>query len=407
MCLGSGCIVAFEDTIFDKCSLVVLEGAQARLTRPQFQDMGASTAGLSICADGSGTEVIVQGGSITGGTQGVLLQAGGSLQASDFTIAGVEGVGIEAKDKGSNLDLTNCKLSAFAPENKELHILQCAMHVYGSAIAHLSTVHISGMRFGLDVCTLASAQLADCSVTGTESMCVRFQKGGTGNLKNCTLEGSKSDGLYVDGEGSRAVVCNCQFIQNECGAVAVNAGVLTADGCASSGNKNEGYIASAKGVVELTSCTSDGDGGDDWGGCAARTEGKLTGHKVTVTASAADGFRVEGEGEVVLRECSATKCKENGIYASMKGSRLDAEGCTVERNGECGVCAESNSVVEVRNCRSVGNTNQGYCATGGAQMTVTSSSSNGDEAGCSTDDGGALNMEAVTVNGISQSGKLP
>ena len=89
MCLGSGSAVTFEDVVFEKCSLVVVDGAHSTLTRSQFREMAASTAGLSVCADGHGTKVAVNGGTISGGTQGMLVQAGASLQASEFNIIGI------------------------------------------------------------------------------------------------------------------------------------------------------------------------------------------------------------------------------------------------------------------------------------------------------------------------------
>lgn len=39
MCLGPDCHISFDDAVFEGCSLLVLGGAQATLTRPMFRDM--------------------------------------------------------------------------------------------------------------------------------------------------------------------------------------------------------------------------------------------------------------------------------------------------------------------------------------------------------------------------------
>lgn len=95
VCMGMGCNVTFEDSVFEGCTLVVLNGAHAAVERPLFIDMHESTSRLSICASGSASQVVVQGGTITGGLQGVAVMGGARLHATDMIIRNVEVAGMQ------------------------------------------------------------------------------------------------------------------------------------------------------------------------------------------------------------------------------------------------------------------------------------------------------------------------
>ena len=84
------------------------------------------------------------------------------------------------------------------------------------------------------------------------------------------------------------------------------------------------------------------------------------------------------------------------------------EGCTLGSNGRCGVLASVDAEVTMEGCHSSQHsTAAGYRATRRAEMKVSGSVSDGDQQGCSVDDGGQLTMEDATVNGTLQSGQLP
>lgn len=74
MCHGERCTPAFIDVKFERCTLVVLAGAQATLERPSFTGMHACKTGLSIYVEGPKTQALVHGGSITGGLQVATVQ---------------------------------------------------------------------------------------------------------------------------------------------------------------------------------------------------------------------------------------------------------------------------------------------------------------------------------------------
>ena len=80
VCSGAGCQATFEDTVFDRCSLVVLSAARATLSKVAFKNMKASPSGLGMIVHGLSSRVAVQGGTVAGGTQGVVVQAGGDLE---------------------------------------------------------------------------------------------------------------------------------------------------------------------------------------------------------------------------------------------------------------------------------------------------------------------------------------
>ena len=95
VCVESTCRATFHDSVFDRCSLIVMGGAQATLHIPRFMNMDRSEARLSVVAYGSGSHVHLHGGEIHGGVQGVAVQAAARLEASDLTVTGLQFVGLE------------------------------------------------------------------------------------------------------------------------------------------------------------------------------------------------------------------------------------------------------------------------------------------------------------------------
>lgn len=113
---------------------------------------------------GAGTEV--HGGSITGGTKGVSVQAGASLDATDLTVTDVRVSGVEVKNEGSYLKLAMCKLHNFRPITNG-NMGSVGVHVRASSRTELCSLSIScsDINNGVEVCTSASATPEDCSVS--------------------------------------------------------------------------------------------------------------------------------------------------------------------------------------------------------------------------------------------------
>lgn len=381
--MGSRCCPILHDCTFRSCSLIVLAGARATLATPQFQDMDACTNSLSVCADGAGSCVFIRGGSIIGGVQGVAVQAGARLEASDFTITRVGMIGLEVKDEKSSVALTGCSISAIEMDQV---IEECrGVRVQSSSSAHLSDVSISEFSEGVGVHGHASATLVDCKLTGCDHSCVNVCGGSTGRLDRCTISDGRCFGIEASGAGSQVHATHCHIFDNGgSGLSAYRHGSINAVSCTSRRNgleyecSNAGYEASKQGVVQLSECTSDGD----YNGCLV-DGGNLVAHKVNVTRSETDGF-VVGGGHAELIECSSKGCRGSGMFVHGDQSQLDVEG----------FCSSGNE--------------EGYMACDGAQLTVSRSSSVGDGGGgYGVRKGGKLTMVEVTVDGVCKSCEVP
>ena len=168
----------------------------------------------------------------------------------------------------------------------------------------------------------------------------------------------------------------CKFLRNAMrGAVAINGGTLFARACVSSGNRGEGFTAIDQGsVVELEGCSSTGN----YIGCEACFGGKMRALNVDISETRNQGVGVHNRGEIVMRECTASRCQQSGVRVQDVGSTLEAHACEFMRNGQCGAFVSRGSVVTVRGCRSAENGECGYFAELEAQMTVSASTSERD-----------------------------
>lgn len=305
-------------------------------------------------------------------------------------------------DEAASIKLARCKLHKFNPWRTPVRGVQ----VHSSCTADLSSLSISCPKLlvGVEVRTCASATLIDCTVSHSRQACVAIGQQGAGRVECCTMSESENWGLHVHDLGSRADATHCHVLRNDRGGMHVNnGGCITADTCTSSDNVCAGFRAEGDAsVIEITSCTSQPDGS----GCTVRDGVKLTARKMVVSESRGGGFfLLDLEEESVLRECTTTKCEDNGVYAA-RCHTVDAKGCTFQDNGGCGVRATRGAVV-MRGCRSSQNKGEGYKAVHEAKMKVINSLSDGDKQGCGISHGGELTMEAMIEYGVCQSGTLP
>lgn len=312
---------------------------------------------------------------------------------------------MEVSGEGSSATLSACTLHAFDFQHEDVWAVR-GVYVHNHATANLDSVSMSGMRDGIVVTTHASAALTDCTVNNTVGTCMVFCNHGSGRLEGCELCDSQgSHGLYVGSAGSRVSAVRCKFLRNALrGAVAISGGALIADGCVSSGNRGEGFTAMDEGsVMELNGCQSSGN----YIGCEACFGGRMKAHKVEISETQNQGVGVHNRGEVLLKDCSATRCLQSGVRVKDVGSLLEAESCEFIQNGQCGAFVSRGSVVSLRGCRSSDNGESGYFAELEGQMTVSRSTSDGNKDGCGVQSGGLLRMDAVVVNGVVRTGILP
>lgn len=81
VCVGGTC--TFNNVSFKQCGLVVISGAHTVLQEPVLVREGKDS--ISVFVHGAGTNTSVNGGSMTGGMQGVSVQAGAQLEATDLS----------------------------------------------------------------------------------------------------------------------------------------------------------------------------------------------------------------------------------------------------------------------------------------------------------------------------------
>lgn len=186
----------YGDAKFDRCSLLLLAGAQATLSKAAFSSVGASQSGLSMLVHGACSKLSVRGTTVAGGTQGVAVQAGGHLDATAVTITGVDADRAELQGGGSCLTRTRCKLhssSKFRADDEgdgEGVMLAVGVNVHTSSSAHLSSLSVSGPHvLGVHVASRAAATLDGCNVSESATACVGVRVRGSGRLISCTLSG--------------------------------------------------------------------------------------------------------------------------------------------------------------------------------------------------------------------------
>jgi hypothetical protein len=418
--MGESCQAQFSDCVFSKCTLLTLAGAQVAVKNAQFSDMAKSAALVSVYAHGTGSFLRLAKCSISGGIQGVSVQAGARLEASDLTVTAVEVTGVEVSDPGSRLTIARGKMHEFSSRYDARHTFTLmnrshvrmperqGVHVHSGGRIELFSVAVAGMLKGVCVHRGGLAMLADCTVTQTQQECVLVEGHNSSVcLKRCSLSESKtSRGASVCGAGSTMRATACRFVRNhKHGAAASQGGRLIANGCTSLGNAKVGFSSEDSGSdVELHACSSIGDA---YGVCVTNG-GRLRANMTHISQSQHGGFDVDS-AEAFLTQCSATKCCGPGMFVSGIGGRaeLHVEASTIEQNSGCGILAGRNALAIVQGCRSRGNQEEGYKARwNGASMTVVESSSEGDKEGCVVSDGGGLCMKHVEVDGVLKSGTL-
>lgn len=141
-------------------------------------------------------------------------------------------------------------------------------------------------------------------------------------------------------------------------------------------------------------------------GCSVSIGGKLTAHEVSISESTSNGCEGKFGADLVLSSCTVSMCAEHGLHTLNRDTQVEAEGCSLRENGDCGAHITGRATVVMRGC-SRSNNRGGYCAGYGAKVRVTNISSDGDGAGCQVLHGGSvLTMEQVRVDGASRSGTL-
>lgn len=254
--MGGQC--TFNKVSFKHCSLLILAATQATLQELVFKHAREYLSGISLCVQGAGTKVTLSGSSITGATEGVSVQAGVSVEATDLTITAIGVTGAEVKDEGTFLMLSRCKLHNFSPEAMEVAAVR-GVHVHTSSRSELFSLSITcpHRKAGDEVLTSASATLSESNVSHSRLECVAFTDGSSGQLQGCTISEAKDDGILVYGPGSSAHVSHCDVRDCVHGMRALVGGCLIAHMCKTFEKNTAGYSVEGEGsALEVTGCTS-------------------------------------------------------------------------------------------------------------------------------------------------------
>lgn len=338
VCHGGGCQVSFSNTSFINCTLVALEGAQVTLHQCESSHAAASFEGTAVYCHGTGTRVLVQGGSITGSAQGIAVHGGASLEASSMDVTAVAITGVEVKN--STVSLKNCSFKGFSLRCSKVTEVR-AVHVHSRSHAELTGVVINGMDFGIVAQGSATLCLLDCKVSGTARSCVVVKSRSNAVLRGCQLIKSGMHGLCVHGKDSTCEAKNCGLFQNlGCGVSVYDSGTLALEGCEANANGGVGgFVATSDAEIDLMQCLTRVNKGE--GGYVVRSGAAM---KMSECKSDADdwGFSVVG-GSLVADSCTVTNNSRAMVFVSQAGGKAVLFYCRLEKSGEFGVCVEANA----------------------------------------------------------------
>lgn len=233
ICYGLGCTVTMRKVNLDRCSLVVLAGAQVHMINCKTSLSDSNAEGISVLAHGRGTEVRFNGGILSNGIQGLSVQHGASVNANGLSIRSASVTAAEVMNEGSKLTMLLCNVDGPTTSSAG----KCgtrAVLVHSKAMAALEEVTIKStnskatgvsvtgprsasaraakLYSGVSVTTQSTAALTKVNISDTVGSCVLFDEGCIGELEECTLCSSQAgNGLEVCMKGTEvdARACRC------------------------------------------------------------------------------------------------------------------------------------------------------------------------------------------------------
>ena len=273
-----------------------------------------------------------------------------TLQSPKFTsmAASQAGLGIFAHGEGTSVHV----------QDGCIHSGMQAVTVQAGARFEATRLKVSGIdAAGFEVKDKASCiKLWYCTV---EDVSTRFRdmyaprgvlasSGGDASMHGCEMSGC-FNGAQCREDGSRLAAKGCTFKRSiTCGVLSTKHASAIVEACCSVDNGTLGFCA--------------------------QDDAKMTINGSTATGSASSGIAVMRGGSAVLTECSVTKSKMHGVYVGGVGSQLEADGCILEENTQCGALSDNEAEGIMRCCRSASNGADGYCVQAKAALTVKNSS---------------------------------
>ena len=177
-----------------------------------------------------------------------------------------------------------------------------------------------------------------------------------------------------------------------------------AEGCTLQKNVQSGVLAVDAAEVVVRGCHSTDNG---MRGFAAELKATLTASDCSASGCKGTGFLVFTGARAVLKKCPAATNGNYGVYAGGEGLRMEAEGCTLQKNVQSGVLALDAAEVVVRYFRSTDNGNNGLWAQTKATLTAIQGFVKGNQGtDCGNSTGGRLEMQRVEVDGVMTTSAL-
>jgi hypothetical protein len=432
---GAACTVALHNVRFNKCTLVILNGAKALVEQCGFSSNLSPSESCGVClyAHGAGTRVTVQSCKFTGGLECIAASDGAQLAAVDTHFTAVDVCAVDGAGPNTQISLVRCSVSdmgkAYANtertpnEEGKTYFLCTGVHVHNSCRGELVQLTVTSAEVGISVARGGVVQATECSLCECVACGANVSKASSAVLTKCTLQGSELfHGLHVDGQGTSAEAYECAFQENkQSGAGVYSSSKLKLVNCRSSGNGSAGYWAQSGGQLTMSDCKSEGD----TVGCGGIEPGSIViTERLHVSRSCQSGVVVDQYAKATIKDSVICDCdqaclmatagaevhvtasrmeragKGHGLEVTGEGSRGRAEGCVLRGNAEAGAAVFQGGCLELVACESEGNKVAGFWSQSGGALRISDCVSKQDEVGCGArGKGSTVSCSNITVNG--------
>lgn len=396
MATGTACLLQLKNVAFEKCSLVILNGANVQMEKSTFSSDSVveDSNGVCIYAQGAGTIATVNDCHLTGGLHCIVACDGAVLKATRMHCASAGLCGVSGSGVNSKIKLQKCEVSSMAEEfanvdrkpNEEgkTDFFCTGVLVNNACMAELDELTVTKVEIGISIDRKGVAHATNCSITECIACGVNVSKSSTASFRKCVMQGAQCfHGLHVDGEGSCVEAYNCKFESNkQSGAGAYGGSKLTLSRCHTSDNGASGYWAQGGGHVVLTDCTSY----EDTVGCGGIEKGSsVSAARLQVSNSYQSGVVVDQEARAIVTESVVIDCvqacamvsagaecviQESRLERAKSGHGMEVKGgnsvgrarkCVFRDNSEAGAAVFCRGLMELHSCESERNEVAGVC----------------------------------------------
>jgi hypothetical protein len=424
---GATTSVTLKHCQFLCCSTAILSGASAVLEGCQFE---GSIDSLAMLASSHGTQVALSSCTFTSWDEAVVVDGGAALEMyGGCQVTRICWAGVTGRGAGSRLSMTDVELldvgygsreaiwspAAVAASNgAQVQLKKCTV-ANKKACAELGTseapdscglgalgqgthAEAKDSEFqrcfhGVNVCEQATVHLSGCTLARNKDANVFAHDGAVVGLTGCTVADSlEGVGLGARDNGTRVDAKETTFQGNfVCGLHAWEHASVQLDKCSVTRNKDANVFAHVGAVVGLTGCTV-ADSLESSGLVAEHKGTRVDAKETTFQGNCEHGVYARKEAMVQLDKCSVTRNKNanvsaqsgavvdltgctvadslgnDGLAANGKGTRVDAKETIFQGNFDNGVAAWSNAMVQLDKCTAARNKSANVFAQSGAAV---------------------------------------